>query len=58
MVSNRDHAAVVTTAILQLILSSSTPTAARDSIEDLLRAEFDDVRHQAIADRRLEDPDA
>jgi hypothetical protein len=57
MVSNRDHAAVVTTAILQLILSSSAPTAARDPIEDLLRTEFDDVRRQAIADRRL-DPDA
>jgi len=53
MFSNRDRAAVVTTAVLQFVLS----TAARGRIEDLLRTEFTDVQRQAIADRRV-DPDA
>ena len=57
MLPPRDRAAAATTAVLQLILSSSAPTAARDRIEDLLRGEFADVQRQAIADRRV-DPDA
>jgi hypothetical protein len=57
MFSNHDCAAVVTTAVLQLVRSSSAPTAARDGIEALLRNEFADVERQAIADRRI-DPDA
>jgi hypothetical protein len=57
MFSNHDRAAVVTTAVLQLVFSSSAPTAVRDGIEALLRNEFTDVERQAIADRRL-DPDA
>ena len=51
MFSNHDCAAVVTTAVLQLVLSSSAPAAARGRIKDLLRTEFADVQRQAIADR-------
>jgi hypothetical protein len=51
--SNHDRAAVVTTAVLQLVLSSSAPTEVRDGIEALLRNEFADVERQAIADRCL-----
>ena len=43
MSSNHDFGAVVTTAVLQLVLSSSAPTAVRDGIEALLRNEFADV---------------
>jgi hypothetical protein len=57
MFSNHDRAAVVTTAVLQLVLSWSAPRAAQGRIEDLLRTEFADVQRQAIADRRV-DPDA
>ncbi len=56
MFPNHDRAAVVTTALLQ-VLSSSAPIEVRDGIEALLRDEFADVERQAIADRRL-DPDA
>jgi len=53
-----DRAAVVTTALLR-IFSSSTPwSELRHHIEELLRDEFDDVKHQAIADRELGDDDA
>lgn len=55
MTSNRDRAAVTTTATLQLILSSSAPAAARDPIEALLRDELADIEHKAIADRRIDD---
>jgi hypothetical protein len=51
MTSNRDRAAVITTAILQLIRSSSAPTAVRDRIEILLRDEFADVERQIAAER-------
>jgi hypothetical protein len=54
MVSNRDRAAVVTSAVLQLVLSSSAPTAVRDQIEALLRDEFIDAQRQAVADRGLD----
>jgi hypothetical protein len=57
MFSNHDCSAVVTTAVFQLVLSSSAPTAVRDGIEALLRNEFAGVERQAIADRRI-DPDA
>jgi hypothetical protein len=43
MSSSHDFGAVVTTAVLQLVLSSSAPTAVRDVIEALLRNEFADV---------------
>jgi hypothetical protein len=46
-----DRAAVVTTAVLQLILSSSAPMAARNRIEALLRDEFADIERQAAAER-------
>jgi hypothetical protein len=55
VVFNRDRAAVVTTALLQFILSSSAPAAVRSDIEALLRDEFADVKRQAIADRGLPD---
>jgi hypothetical protein len=54
MVSNRDRAAVVTSAVLQLVLSSSAPTAVRDQIEALLRDEFIDAQRQAVGDRGLD----
>ena len=54
-----DRAAVVTTALLQVILSSSTPQSGlRLHVEELLRDEFDDVKRQAIADHELGDDDA
>jgi hypothetical protein len=43
MSSSHDFGAVVTTAVLQLVLSSSAPTAVRDGIEALVRNEFADV---------------
>jgi hypothetical protein len=51
----RDRTAITTTAVLQLVLSSSAPAAARGPIEDLLRNEFAEVRREAIANRRLDD---
>jgi len=49
---NCDRAAVVTTAVLQIILSSSTPRSGlRQHVEELLRDEFADVERQAVADR-------
>jgi hypothetical protein len=49
---NCDRAAVVTTALLQIILSSSTPRSGlRQHVEELLRDEFADVERQAAADR-------
>jgi hypothetical protein len=49
---NCDRAAVVTTALLQIILSSSTPRLGlRQHVEELLRDEFADVERQAAADR-------
>jgi hypothetical protein len=49
---NCDRAAVVTTALLHIILSSSTPRSGlRQHVEELLRAEFADVERQAAADR-------
>jgi hypothetical protein len=49
---NCDRAAVVTTALLHIILSSSTPRSGlRQHVEELLRDEFADVERQAAADR-------
>jgi hypothetical protein len=49
---NCDRAAVVTTALLQIILSSSTPPSGlRQHLEELLRDEFEDIKRQAAADR-------
>ena len=49
---NCDRAAVVTTALLHIILSSSTPRSElRQHVEELLRDEFADVERQAAADR-------
>jgi len=49
---NCDRAAVVTTALLQVILSSSTPRSGlRQHVEELLRDEFADAERQAAADR-------
>jgi len=49
---NCDRAAVVTTAVLQIILSSSTPRSGlRQHVEELLRDEFAGVERQAVADR-------
>ena len=49
---NCDRAARVTTALLQIILSSSTPRSGlRQHVEELLRDEFADVERQAAADR-------
>jgi len=49
---NCDRAAVVTTALLHIILSSSTPRSGlRQHVEELLRDEFADVERQAAVDR-------
>jgi hypothetical protein len=49
---NCDRAAVVTTALLQIILSSSTSRSGlRQHVEELLRDEFADVERQAATDR-------
>jgi hypothetical protein len=49
---NCDRAAVVTTALLQIMLSSSTSRSElRQHVEELLRDEFADVERQAAADR-------
>jgi len=49
---NCDRAARVTTALLQIILSSSTPRSGlRQHVEELLRNEFADIERQAAADR-------
>ena len=49
---NCDRASVVTTALLHIILSSSTPRSGlRQHVEELLRDEFADVERQAAADR-------
>jgi hypothetical protein len=49
---NCDRAAHVTTALLQIILSSLTPRSGlRQHVEELLRDEFADVERQAAADR-------
>ena len=49
---NCDRAAVVTTALLHIILSSSRPRSGlRQHVEELLRDEFADVERQAAADR-------
>ena len=49
---NCDRAAVVTTALLQIILSPSTPLSElRQHVEELLRDEFVDVERQVAADR-------
>jgi hypothetical protein len=49
---NCDRAAVVTTALPQIILSSSTPRSGlRHDVEELLRDEFADIKRQAAADR-------
>jgi len=46
-----DRAAVVTTALLQTILSSSTPQAGlRQHVEALLRDEFADIQRQIISE--------
>jgi hypothetical protein len=53
---NCDRVAVITTALLQIILLSSTPRSGlRHHVEQLLRDEFNDVKRQAIADRELGD---
>jgi hypothetical protein len=41
--NDRDRAAVVTTAILQIVAASSSPLSARLQIEAYLRDEFPDV---------------
>jgi hypothetical protein len=47
----RDHAAVVTTAVLQITSASSLPQGElRFQLESLLRDEFDAVARQALAD--------
>jgi hypothetical protein len=49
---NCDRAARVTTALLHIILSSSTPPSGlRQHVEELLRDEFADIKRQAAADR-------
>jgi hypothetical protein len=49
---NCDRAAVVTTALLQIFLSPSTPLSElRQHVEELLRDEFADVERQVAADR-------
>ena len=49
---NCDRAAVVTTALLQIILSSLTPRSGLwQHVEDLLRDEFADAERQVAADR-------
>jgi hypothetical protein len=55
----RDRAAVVMTAIVQIITpnSSSVPPEVREEGEALLLDEFYDIRRQAIADRKLGDDD-
>jgi len=54
-----DRATVVTTAVLQITTASSLSKAEQKlHVENLLRDEFDDVKHQAIADRELGDDDA
>jgi hypothetical protein len=54
-----DRAAVVTTAVMQIIAASSVSEMERKlHVENLLRNEFDDVKRQAIAERELGDDDA
>jgi len=54
-----DRAAIVTTAVMQIIAaSSSSEMERRLHVENLLRDEFDDVKRQAIDDRGLGDDDA
>ena len=49
---NCDRAARVTTALLQIIPSSSTPRSGlQQHVEELLRDEFADIERQAAADR-------
>ena len=49
---NCDRAARVTTALLHIILSSSTPPSGlRQHVEELLRDEFADIKRQAAEDR-------
>lgn len=49
---NRDRAAIVTTTLLQIVLSPSLPTSElRRRVEDLIRDEIADVERQAAADR-------
>jgi hypothetical protein len=50
----RDRATVVTRVLLQII-ATAPPEYLREHIEALLREEFADVQHQAIADRSLPD---
>jgi hypothetical protein len=50
----RDRATVVTRALLQII-ATARPEYLREHVEALLREEFADVLHQAIADRSLPD---
>jgi hypothetical protein len=46
-----DRAEIVTTTLLQIVLSSSAPKLLRHQIEELLRDEFIDVRREAVGDR-------
>jgi hypothetical protein len=53
----RDRAAVITPTVLQIVYSSSSPTVAHDRVENFLRDELANIKHEAIADRSI-DPDA
>jgi len=51
-----DHAAVLATAVFQITAASSIPEAERRlHIENLVREELDEVRREAISDRRVDD---
>jgi hypothetical protein len=48
----QDRAAVIATAITQLIFSSPTPHDLRAQIETMLRDEFHDMRRELIEEIR------
>jgi hypothetical protein len=52
----QDRAAVVATAVIQLIFRSPTPRDLHAQIATLLRDEFADAARQALADTRHSDP--
>lgn len=56
--NDRDRAAVTTTSVLSIVLTSSSLAAARPQIEQLLRNELHDVARQTIADHKRDGDDA
>jgi hypothetical protein len=52
----RNRAAVITTAVLQIVAPSSAPRPGlRDQLEQLLGDELDDLERQMLADRKIGD---